>query len=132
MIGPDGWDSLGPTWAAWETTEAGWVAGAGWATIVGCSVHDARECEAWARLGNALSSRWAWSDMAWVMALVSWALDGKAWDCFGGTARALVVVPWTSPRVATTAVVPVMETRGGGANPPIVTFSLVDCRSPIS
>ncbi|KAM1449214.1 hypothetical protein ACFX14_008064 [Malus domestica] len=73
--------------------------------------------------------------MVWVIALVSWALNDTAWDFFGGTARAVVVVPWTSPRVATkvaTAVVLVVETRGGGAAPPIVTFSLVNRRGPIS
>ena len=45
------------------------------------------------------------------------------------------MAPWTSPWVATvvaTAVVPVVETRGGGAAPLIVTFNLVDRRGPIS
>ncbi|KAM2557511.1 hypothetical protein TB2_014624 [Malus domestica] len=58
--------------------------------------------------------------MAWVMALVPWALDDTAWACFSGTARVVVVVPWTSLRVATIVaivVVPGVELRGGGALP---------------
>ena len=39
MVGPDGWDSLGPTWAAWENTRASWATG------VGCSACNARGCE---------------------------------------------------------------------------------------
>ena len=65
--------------------------------------------------------------MAWAVALVPWALDG--------TARAVVMKPWTSPWVATvvaTAVVAMVEPRSGGAAPLIVMFSLVDRRGPIS
>ena len=60
--------------------------------------------------------------MVWVVAL-------------DGTARVVVMAPWTSPWVATvvaTAVIPVVETRGGGATPPRITFNLVDRRGPIS
>ena len=60
--------------------------------------------------------------MAWALAL-------------DGTARAVVMAPWTSPWVATvvaTAVVPMVKTRGGGAAPPRITFNLVDRRGPTS
>ncbi|KAM1739283.1 hypothetical protein ACFX11_015021 [Malus domestica] len=78
---------LGSIWAAWKAT------GAGWATKVGCSACGAHGCEAKAQLGNMLGSRCAWSDMAWAMALVSWALDGTAWACLNGMAQSVVVTP---------------------------------------
>ncbi|KAM2000500.1 hypothetical protein ACFX16_007795 [Malus domestica] len=77
--------------------------------------------------------------MAWAVALVPWNLDGTAWAwaraSFDGTTWAVVMVPWTSPRmvaVVATAVVTMVELCSGGATPLIVTFSLVDRRSPIS
>ena len=109
--------SAGEGWA----TGVGCSAGAGWATGVGLAC-DTRGCEAWARLDNALGSRWAWSNMAWALAL-------------DGTARAMVMAQWTSPWVATvvtTSVVPVVVTRGGGAAPLRITFNLVDRRGPNS
>ena len=96
--------------------------GADWATGVGCLACGTRGYEAWARLGNSLGSRWAWDNMAWAVAL-------------DGTARAMVMAPWTSPWWATvvaTAVVPVVETRGGGTAPLKITFNLVDRRGLIS
>ncbi|KAM1291960.1 hypothetical protein ACFX2H_018803 [Malus domestica] len=115
----------------------------GWATRVGCLACGACRCEAWAWLGNALGScwiwaaqanlPWAWSDMTWVVALLSWALDGT--ESLDDTAWAVVVAPWTSSWVATmvaTVVVAMVEPCGGGAALLIVTFSLVDCRGPIS
>ena len=81
-----------------------YLAGAGWTTGVDCLACGTLGCEAWARLGNVLGSRRAWNNMAWAGTL-------------DGTARAVVMAPRTSPRWATvvaTAVVPVVETRGGG------------------
>ena len=75
---------------------AGWAAGAGLVTGAGCSVRDARECEAWA------------------VASATWALCCTAWTFLGGTIWAMVVVPWTSSWVVT-AVVAMVEPRGGGA-----------------
>ncbi|KAM2399872.1 hypothetical protein ACFXTH_036386 [Malus domestica] len=47
---------------------------------------------------------------------------------------AVVKAPWTSPWVATevaTAVVPMVETRGGDAAPLIVAFCLTDLRAMV-
>ncbi|KAM2564586.1 hypothetical protein TB2_012857 [Malus domestica] len=99
----------------------GCLARAGWATRVGYSVGDTCECK------------------AWVMALVPWALDVTTWAwahaSLDVTTRAVVAVPLTSPRVVvtvvTTAVVAMVEPRSDDAAP-MITFSLVDRRDPIS
>ncbi|KAM2402806.1 hypothetical protein ACFX1X_030638 [Malus domestica] len=73
--------------------KAGWAGGAGWAMGAGCITESG-----WAT-GAGCS--------------VCDACKCEAWACFGGTTRVVVVVSWTSPRMATevaTAVVPVAET----------------------
>ena len=100
--------SVGVGW----TTKVGYLAGAGWATRVGSSACGTRGCEAWA------------------VALAACVLRGTAWTCLGGTIWAKVVVSWTSPRMVT-AVVAIVELRGGVA-PPKIIFNLVDRRGPIS
>ncbi|KAM0970422.1 hypothetical protein ACFX2A_018788 [Malus domestica] len=123
-----GWIT-GAGWVAeaGRATKASWITEVGWVTGVGCSMRGACECEVWALIGNALGSRWEWSDMVQVVALVAWALDSTAW--------AIMVEPWTSPWViamVATSVVAMVEPYGGGAAPPKITFSLVNRRGPIS
>ena len=105
------WEQTGPRkWAA-RRKQAGTREWAAW-----------RVAHVDVRLGLGSTTHWAWSNMAWALAL-------------DGTDRVVVMAPWTSPWVATvvaTAVVPVVETRGGGAAPLRITFNLVDRRGPNS